>query len=137
MRAAKGLYRAGTALSALVGVWHFFVPAMFAWGSYIEYDNLLTGINWTNFCFSLLLAGLSALLFALAPRVFAGDKTARLFFGLLVLVWFARVVLAIVDPWPLEPVAAAAYGQFALAVLVFGLLLAAFLLLISRKGKPS
>jgi len=37
------LYVLGLVLSGLVGIWHFFVPAMFQWYNYIpnEYQNLI------------------------------------------------------------------------------------------------
>jgi len=55
MKKIKPFYYIGTALSFLVGIWHFFVPSMFQWYSYIpdEYITLIVGIDWTNFFFHL------------------------------------------------------------------------------------
>jgi lipid-A-disaccharide synthase-like uncharacterized protein len=64
------LYIIGLSLSALVGLWHFTVPYLFQWYSYIpnEYKNLIVGIDWTNFFFSLLLSGYSLLLLAIRKK---------------------------------------------------------------------
>lgn len=131
MRAAKGLYFAGLILSMMVGIWHFFVPAMFQWSSYIpaEYENLIVGISWTNYFFSLMLTGLSAILLYWSGKVFTGNREAFFIFGFMVFVWLNRVVIGFVNPWPLEPVPAAAIGQLAAAILIFALLLVAFILL--------
>ena len=55
------LYFTTVVISALVGLWHFFVPWMFQWYDYLpmQYENLIVGIDYTNYCFSLLLFGLS------------------------------------------------------------------------------
>lgn len=135
MKTTKTLYYLGLSLSALVGIWHFFVPLMFGWYSYIpsEYGNLTAGIDWTNYCFSLLLAGTSLLLIALGSKVLAGSGEGLAFFGLLVFVWLNRVGIAVVKPWPLEPIPWAAYGQMIGAVLIATVLLTAFLLLLKRR----
>lgn len=137
MKAAKGFYFAGLILSLLVGIWHFFVPAMFQWSSYIpaEYENLIVGINWTNYFFSLLLTGLSAILLYWSRKVFAGSREAFFIFGFMVFVWLNRALIGFVYPWPLEPVPAAAIGQLAAAILIFALLLAAFVLLRREKAR--
>lgn len=64
------LYYITVAASALVGLWHFFVPWMFQWYDYLpmQYENLIVGIDYTNYCFSLLLFGLSAMLIILDKR---------------------------------------------------------------------
>lgn len=113
-------YYAGLALSLLAGLWHFFVPRMFQWYDYIpgQYDNLIVAIDWVNFCFSAFLFGLSLLLLLWGGKVFALNREALTVYGFLAVIWMLRVGLAIVEPWPLEPVAWAAYGQFAASVLI-------------------
>ena len=69
----KILYYISVVISALVGVWHFFVPWMFQWYDYLpmQYENLIVGIDYTNYCFSLLLFGLSTMLIVLGKRALA------------------------------------------------------------------
>lgn len=115
------LYSAGLILSALVGVWHFFVPKMFQWYNYIpdEYENLITGINWTNFFFSLLLTGYSLILLTMRKKVFSGEKDILIMYGFMVFVWFCRAAITFIEPWPLEPIAWAAYTQQIVAFIIF------------------
>ena len=119
------MYYTGTVLSILVGLWNFFVPWMFAWYSYIpaSYKNLIVGIDWTNLCFSFFLFGASLLMLLWGRKVFALNREAVTVYGGLTFVWLFRVALAIIEPWPLEPVAFPAYLQFAGAVLIMVLLL--------------
>lgn len=56
-------------------------------------------------------------------KVFALNREAVTVYGGLTFVWLFRVALAIIEPWPLEPVAFPAYLQFAGAVLIMVLLL--------------
>lgn len=125
MKTYKALYYTGMVLSLLVGLWHFFVPWMFAWYSYIpaSYKNLIVGIDWTNLCFSLFLFGASLLMLLWGRKVFAMNREAVTVYSGLTFVWVFRVALAIIEPWPLEPVAFPAYLQFAGAVLIMVLLL--------------
>ena len=137
MKKYRILYCVGMALSLLVGLWHFFVPWMFQWYSYIpcQYENLIVGIDWTNLCFSLFLTGISLLLLIWNKKVFAGCKEVLILYGFMALVWIFRVALAIVEPWPLEPIAWPAYAQFAGAVLIAVLLLVPLIRLASLQGK--
>ena len=142
MKTAKALYYTGLALSLLVGIWHFFVPAMFQWYSYIpaQYENLIVGIDWTNFCFSLLLSGLSLLLLLLGKKTFRGNTEAILFYGFLTFVWFARVAISFIEPWPLTPIAWAAWAQQIGAFCIFVCLLAplVYLLLgLKKQGRAA
>lgn len=61
MKVRKGIYYLTCTLSMLVGIWHYFVPQLFDWYSYLptQYENLIVGIERTNWCFSALLFGLS------------------------------------------------------------------------------
>ena len=40
MKKYKIMYYSGAAISLLVGLWHFTVPWMFGWASYIAYETL-------------------------------------------------------------------------------------------------
>ena len=135
MKVMKLLYYIGTTLSMLVGVWHFFIPSMFQWYSYIpnEYDTLIVGIVWTNFFFSLLLSGMSFLLIILCKKVFGGSKDALIFYGFFVFVWFCRVAITFIVPWPLEPIAWVAYGQQIATFIILIMLILPFVSLLRSK----
>ena len=108
------LYYCTVVTSALVGLWHFFVPWMFQWNDYLptQYENLIVGIDYTNLCFSLLLFGLSIMLIVLGKRALSLHKEVIYFYYFLTIVWLFRACLAtFLEPWPLEPVPAAAIGQ--------------------------
>lgn len=108
------LYYITTATSALVGLWHFFVPRMFRWYDYLpmQYENLIVGIDYTNYCFSLLLFGLSVMLIIFGKRALNLNKEIIYFYYFLTVVWLFRACLStFIEPWPLEPVPAAAIGQ--------------------------
>lgn len=108
------LYYITVVTSALVGLWHFFVPWMFQWYDYlpVQYENLIIGIDYTNYCFSLLLFGLSAMLIILGNRALNLNKEVIYFYYFLTVVWLFRACLAtFIEPWPLEPIPSAAIGQ--------------------------
>ena len=110
----KILYYISVVISALVGVWHFFVPWMFQWYDYLpmQYENLIVGIDYTNYCFSLLLFGLSTMLIVLGKRALARNREIIYFYFFLTVVWIFRACLAsFIEPWPLQPIPAAAIGQ--------------------------
>lgn len=79
MKASKILYFSTLTFSMAVGLWHFFVPAMFQWYDYLpmQYENLIVGIDWTNYCFSALLSGTSLLLILWGKRAFRASREAK------------------------------------------------------------
>lgn len=108
------LYYISVVISALVGLWHFFVPWMFQWYDYLptQYENLIVGIDYTNYCFSLLLFGLSAMLIVLGKKALKMNREVIYFYFFLTVVWIFRACLtSFIEPWPLQPVPAAAIGQ--------------------------
>ena len=108
------LYYVSVVISALVGLWLFFVPWMFQWYDYLptQYRNLIVGIDYTNYCFSLLLFGLSVMLILLGKRALAMNREVIYFYFFLTVVWIFRACLAsFIEPWPLQPIPAAAIGQ--------------------------
>ncbi len=119
MQKYKIIYYITVVVSMLVGLWHFFVPWMFQWYEYLpmQYENLIVGIDYTNYCFSLLLFGLSLLLIVLGRKALSINKEVITFYLFLTVVWLFRAALAaFVEPWPLEPIPAAAIGQLAASV---------------------
>lgn len=114
MQKHKFVYYITVVISMLVGLWHFFVPQMFQWYDYLpmQHTNLIVGIDYTNYCFSFLLFGLSLLLIILGRKALSMDKEVIIFYLFLTVVWVFRASLAtFIEPWPLEPVPAAAIGQ--------------------------
>lgn len=110
------LYYVTVVISALVGLWHFFVPKMFQWYDYLptQHENLIVGIDYTNYCFSLLLFGLSLMLIILGRKALQLNKEVIYFYYFLTVVWIFRACLAsFIEPWPLQPIPAAAIGQLA------------------------
>ena len=78
----------------------------------MQYENLIVGIDYTNYCFSLLLFGLSVLLIMLGKRALAMNREVIYFYFFLTVVWVFRACLAsFVEPWPLHPIPVAAIGQ--------------------------
>jgi len=129
----------GMSLSLIVGLWHFFVPWMFQWYAYIpgQYASLIVGIDWTNLCFSLFLSGISLLLLIWNQKIFAGCKEALVLYGFMTFVWVFRVMLAIVEPWPLEPFAWPAYAQFTGALFITAFLLVPLIRLAGLQRKSN
>jgi hypothetical protein len=131
------LYFLGLILSGLVGIWHFFVPAMFQWHNYIpnEYKNLIVGIDWTNFFFSLLLSGYSIILITMKKKIFNGNKEIFIMYGFMVFVWLCRAAITFIEPWPLEPIKWAAYCQQIITFVICITLLIPFIYLLRRNKK--
>ena len=108
------LYYVTVVISALVGLWHFFVPWMFQWYNYLpmQYENLIVGIDYTNYCFSLLPFGLSVMLIIFGNKALSLNREVIYFYFFLTIVWIFRACLAsFIEPWPLQPIPAAAIGQ--------------------------
>jgi hypothetical protein len=101
-KVAKGLFTVACIISSLVGIWHFSAPYASQWYSYIPDapTEIYQSINYINFCFSFFLAGLSLLLLAVQKKLFEGSKELRAFHAFFALVWFSRVIIQLVWPWP-------------------------------------
>lgn len=120
-KSTKILYYSTLILSMLVGLWHFFVPHLYRWYDYLpmQYESLIVGIDYTNYCFSALLFGSSLVLIILGKSALASSRESLIFYTFLTAVWVFRACLAaFIEPWPLEPVPAAAIGQLIMSVLL-------------------
>ena len=100
MKKYQVMYYAGAAISLLVGLWHFTVPWMFGWASYIPYETLVVPINYVNLCFSFLLSGLSLTVILWGKMVFAENPEAFYLYGFLLALWLFRVAVAVIYPCP-------------------------------------
>ena len=119
------IYYITVVTSALVGLLHFFVPRMFQWYDYLpmQHENLIVGIDYVNYCFSLLLFGLSVMLIILGKRALNLSEEVIYFYYFLTIVWLFRACLAtFIEPWPLEPIPSAAIGQLAASDLIAALM---------------
>lgn len=118
-KARKILYYVSLAISALVGLWHFFVPHMYDWYDYLpmQYENLIVGIDYMNYCFSALLLGTSLVLILLGKSALTLNLETLVFHTMLTVIWVFRACLSLfIEPFPMEPTPAAAIGQLLLAV---------------------
>ncbi|MCK9471629.1 MAG: hypothetical protein WC006_08495 [Bacilli bacterium] len=89
-------------IGCAVAMWHFFVPYISEWFSYIPDApiEIVNSINYINFCFSFLLFGLSILFIIVQKKLFTGFKELRYFYFFYILVWLSRIIIQIVWPWP-------------------------------------
>lgn len=134
----KILYYFILTVSALVGLWHFFVPKMFKWYDYLpmEYENLIVAIDWTNYCFSVFLFGVSLLLIILGKKVLSLKGESVYFYFFLTFVWGFRTMLAVfIEPWPLQPIPAAAIGQLCASIVIFVIMLSISIVFIKKLKK--
>jgi hypothetical protein len=98
----KGCFNFACIFSCIVGIGHLFVPYVFKWYSYIPDApiEIYQSINYINFCFSFLLAGLSLLFIIVQKQLFADSKELKIFYAFFVLVWLSRIIIQIIWPWP-------------------------------------
>lgn len=99
---AKVLFNVACIIGSLVGIWHFFAPYSSKWFSYIPNapTEIFQSINYVNFCFSFLLAGISLLLIIVQKKLFDGSKELRAFYAFFTLIWLSRIVIQLIWPWP-------------------------------------
>lgn len=90
----------GSAASIGIGIWHFFVPTIWNWDSYINDSatELVVAVRALNvfFSLSLVLFGLMNLLMVFGPRT--SRYAAFVVLGPTCLLWSARVVMQLLYP---------------------------------------
>ena len=96
----KILYLTGLFLSMVIGIWHFIVPYLYKWYSYIPEApiEIIRSIDWINYFFSLFLTGMSIILIVYKNKVFKKNRELLVFYGFLVFVWLNRVIITILIP---------------------------------------
>jgi hypothetical protein len=125
----------GSAASIAFGVWHFFVPRVWNWYSYIDASatELVLAVRAINVFFSL-----SLVLFGLMNLLVAyGQNTNRysiaVVLGATCVLWAARVVMQVAYPQgSMNP--ALQYGMLVSFVFVLGCYSASLLLVLLNKG---
>ncbi|WP_394235579.1 hypothetical protein [Niallia oryzisoli] len=95
-------FNAACMISSLVGILHFFAPYSFKWYSYIPDApiEIYHSINYINFCFSFLLAGVSLLFLIVQNKLFDGSRELKIFYAFFSLIWFSRIIIQLIWPWP-------------------------------------
>lgn len=121
---AKILCTLGSAITIGFGAWHFFVPKMYKWYSYMDSSatELAVAVRATNvfFSLSLVLIGIVNIIFAYGLK-----ENVQGFFILMIMstvLWFVRVVMQLVFPQG-SMNSALQYGMLACFVIVFILFL--------------
>ena len=101
-RTARIFFNIACIIGVIVAVWHFFVPYSSKWFSYIPDAPLeiIQSINYINFCFSFLLAGISLLLIIVQKKLFEDSGELRIFYAFFILIWLSRIVIQLIWPWP-------------------------------------
>ena len=99
---AKVLFNIACIIGVIVAVWHFFVPYSSNWFSYIPDapTEIIQSINYINFCFSFLLAGISLLLIIVQKKLFGSSGELRIFYAFYTLIWLSRIIIQLIWPWP-------------------------------------
>lgn len=112
----------GSLVTMGFGIWHFFVPRIWKWYSYIpdEARELVPAIRATNFFFSLslvLFGALNLLFLWYGPKQLFYMKTVNL---ALILLWGSRVAMQVAYPQG-SMSASLQYGMLAAFVVTLGL----------------
>lgn len=101
-KTAKVFYNIACIIGVIVAVWHFSVPYTSKWFSYIPDApiEIIQSINYINFCFSFLLAGISLLLIIVQNKLFDDSGELRIFYAFFTLIWLSRIIIQLIWPWP-------------------------------------
>ena len=125
----------GSAASIGFGIWHFFVPRMWNWYSYIDASaiELVVAVRAINVFFSLSLVLFGVMNLALTYGHDVGRYSVLVVLGATCVLWAARVGMQLVSPQgSMSP--ALQYGMLGAFVVVLGCYAAAFAMALLDKG---
>jgi len=90
----------GSIVSIGFGVWHFFVPTIWKWYSYIDIKapELVLAVRATNIFFSLSLVLIGVMNMVLVSSEHSSKHTIITILAVNIILWLIRVVLQIVAP---------------------------------------
>ncbi len=90
----------GSIVSIAFGIWHFFVPTIWKWYSYIDVkaQELVLAVRATNIFFSLSLVLIGVMNIVLVSNRYSSKHTMITIFVFNIILWLTRVVLQIVEP---------------------------------------
>jgi hypothetical protein len=96
----KGFITIGSIISIGFGIWHFFIPSVWNWYSYIDplATELIIAIRAINIFFSLLLVLLGIANIIVVFRVRYDRFTYLVLISISVILWATRVLLQIIHP---------------------------------------
>ena len=132
--AIKLLVTFGSVVSIGFGIWHFFVPNIWDWYSYIDRDatELVIAVRAINIFFSLVLVllGISNVLIAFRKNP---DKfSSTIILSISIILWMSRVILQIIYPQGSQNLTIQ-YSMLIIFILVFLSFTYALILLLSQK----
>jgi hypothetical protein len=96
----KGFITIGSLISVGFGLWHFFIPSIWNWYSYIDplATELMIAVRAMNIFFSLLLVLLGIANIIVVFRVTHDRFTYLVLISISVILWATRVILQIIYP---------------------------------------
>ncbi len=130
----NGFITIGSLISVGFGLWHFFIPSIWNWYSYIDplATELIIAVRAINIFFSLLLVLLGLANIFAVFRVTNERLTYLVLISISVILWAARVILQIIYPQGSQNLL---LQYFMLSIFIFVLLcyLMGIFLIIKRK----
>lgn len=90
----------GSIISIGFGIWHFFIPGIWNWNSYIEPSaaELIIAVRAINIFFSLILVLLGVANLIVVLREIADRITFCVLISISIILWITRVILQIIYP---------------------------------------
>lgn len=90
----------GSALSICFGVWHFFIPTIFEWYSYMDTNaqELVFAVRATNLFFSLIMVLLGTMNIILISSKHTSKHTITTLLSANIILWFCRVIVQMISP---------------------------------------